>query len=66
MPPGLNTGYSYLFKAFGKNPVEGGDFLYILDFKDPTKFDIAKYASTYPGKHLSLDTFGFVNLVSVK
>ena len=66
MPPGLNTGYGYLFKALGHEPQEGGKNLYILKFSDPTRFPGYKYHITFPNKSISLKTIGFVHIVSVK
>src|SRR3989344_979230 len=66
MPPGLNTGYDYLFKARGRQPQENAKNLYILDFADPQKFDKIKYLKTFKGKQMSFKSIGFVNIVWVK
>lgn len=65
-PPGQNTGYSYLFKAYGREPVEGGKNLYILTFADPKGSNIEKYKPSFPDKTLSVKTAGFIEVVSVK
>ncbi|OGD92733.1 hypothetical protein A2697_01045 [Candidatus Curtissbacteria bacterium RIFCSPHIGHO2_01_FULL_41_44] len=66
MPPGINTGYSYLFKIKEKEPQEGGKNLYILEFSDPTQFTSYKYHKSFPDKKISVKVTGFVHIVSVK
>lgn len=66
MPPGINTGYSYLFKWRQREPEENGKNLYILEFKDPMEFRIQKYYKTYKDKKIDLKIIGFVHIVSVK
>lgn len=66
MPPGVNTGYSYLFKASKKIPVDGGENLYIIKFSDPAKFAIENYYKTYSNKQIRVEVFGFIHVVSVK
>ncbi len=66
-PPGLNTGYSYLFKAYGREPVEGGKNLYILTFFDPKEFNLEKYKSSdFKNKVMRVKTAGFIQVVSIK
>ncbi len=65
-PAGLNTGYSYLFKEAGRNPIEGGQNLYILELSDPTKFRRYKYQIAFPNKKVNIKVIGFVHVVSVK
>lgn len=66
LPRGLNTGYSYLFKAKGREPQEGGQNLYIIDFKDPREFDLKKYQSSFSAKNVQVTTFGYLYVVSIK
>ena len=63
-PPGLNTGYDYLFKIASNQPTEGGRNLYILELRDHT--DILKYQNSFPDKKIEVVTIGSVNIVSVK
>lgn len=63
-PPGLNTGYDYLFKIASNQPTEGGRNLYVLELRDHT--DILKYRNSFLGKNVEVKTIGFVNIVSVK
>ncbi|MBI3282725.1 hypothetical protein HYZ70_01475 [Candidatus Curtissbacteria bacterium] len=65
-PPGLNTGYDYLFKARGIMPQEGGTNLYILEFEDPALFDVLKYKRSFVEKDVNSISIGFVNVVSVR
>ncbi len=65
-PPGLNTGYSYLFKAHGREPIEGGRNLYILTFADPKLFSIEKYKSAFSNKTVIVKTAGFIQVISIK
>lgn len=64
-PIGLNTGYSYLFKAKGRQPQEGGDNLYIIDFKDPADFNLNKYETTFSDKKVKVKSLGYLHIVSV-
>lgn len=66
MPPGLNTGYSYLFKISGHEPQEAGKYLYFLEFVDPTHFRKYKYSNVFPDKKITVNVIGFVHIVSVK
>lgn len=66
MPPGMNTGYQYIFKAYEKTPQEGGVNTYLLLLEDPNKFQLEKHKKDYPGKYLSVVNFNFVHVVSVK
>ncbi len=66
MPPGANTGYFYIFKAYDREPIEGGKNLYILELVDPWRFNLAKYKRSFPDKSLQVKTFGFIHVVSVK
>lgn len=62
MPYGLNTGYSYLFKALGKGPKEDGELLYILDTQDKSE----AYKLTYMDKTVQVQNFGKIFITSVK
>jgi len=66
MPAGLNTGYGYLFTMAKQEPRENGQFLYILEFADPSKFIIQKYYKSFPDKHIQVETFNFLHVISVK
>jgi len=66
MELGMNTGYSYLFKVFGKEPQEGGENLYILEFVDPKRYQDYKYQIIYSSKTFNIKTIGFVLINSVK
>lgn len=66
MPKGLNTGYSYLFKAKNQMPVEGAKNLYILEVIDPGRFETYKYYKAFPDKNIAIDNIGFVYVISVK
>lgn len=66
LPLGLNTGYSYLFKAKGKLPQEGGENLYIIEFKSPQELDFKKYQSSFKDKNLETKSFGYLHVISVK
>ncbi len=66
MPPGANTGYAYLLKVYGKEPIEGGKNLYIIVQNDAQVFDMARFIKPYPGKNIQVKDFGFNHVVSVK
>lgn len=66
LPRGLNTGYAYLFKAKGRPPQEGGENLYIIEFKDPQELNLKKYQSSFGDKNIRLHTIGFLHVVSIK
>jgi len=66
MPPGINTGYLDLFKLFGRQPIDRSKNLYILEFVNPTEFNLFNYHETFPNKTLNVRTIGFVHIVSVK
>jgi hypothetical protein len=66
-PPGLNTGYSYIFKVHGREPMEGGKNLYIFTLVDPQKFNPEKYrSSNLIDKKIKSRNFGFVEVTSIK
>lgn len=64
-PIGLNTGYTYLFKAEGHQPQEGGDNLYIIDFKDPEDFDFTKYEAAFKKQKIRVKSLGYLHVVSI-
>lgn len=66
LPMGMNTGYSYLFKAKGRIPQEGGELLYIIEFKDPRELDFKKYQQTFSDKFVQVKSFGYLHVVSVE
>ena len=66
MPPGMNTGYDYLFKISNHQPTPGGENLYILNFKNPANFEMEKYYKTFPGEKINLKIIRSVEIVSVK
>lgn len=66
LPMGFNTGYSYLFKAKGKLPQEGGENLYIVELASPQEFDLDRYQSTFSDKEIQRQAFGYLHVVSIK
>ncbi|MEK7580949.1 MAG: glycosyltransferase family 39 protein [Patescibacteria group bacterium] len=65
MPPGLNTGYSTIFKLYQRYPQENQKNLYIIDYSDAKSFDMKKYAQL--GKVTQVQSFdSFLRVVSVK
>ena len=66
LPPGFNTGYSYLFKSKHRLPQEGGKNLYIIELVDPQKFNFEKYQNAFAGKNLKVSTVSYVYIISVK
>lgn len=66
LPMGMNTGYSYLFKAKGRQPQEGGENLYIIEFKSPQELDLKKYQSTFSDKTVQAKSLGYLHVVSIK
>lgn len=65
LPRGLNTGYTYLFKATGKIPTDYSQNLYILDFFDDEKFDISGYYKTYSSKIKNIESIGDMKIITV-
>lgn len=65
-PPGLNTGYKYLFKAYDRIPQEGSKNLYILDFSNPTNFKLKKYYKTFSDKRVNIKTVDSMKIIIVK
>ena len=66
LPMGMNTGYTYLFKAKDRTPQEGGEFLYIIEFKSPHELDLKKYQSSFSDKTTKVKSFGYLHVFSVK
>jgi len=66
MPSQFNTGYSYLFKAYGKNPQEGGKNLYVFEFNESPDYLKLKYQMTFPGKIVYVGFDKFVKITSIK
>lgn len=66
LPKGLNTGYSYLFKAFGKEPVDKSPNLYIINFSNFADFNPFIYYKSFPNKSINFKSIGFIQVVSVK
>lgn len=65
MPPGANTGYSYIFKAYGLIPQEGGNHIYFVEQVDPWSFNLAKYRRSFPNQKITVQTFGYNHVVSI-
>lgn len=66
-PPGLNTGYNYLFRIKGKYPQEGGKNLYILAIKDKPSLIKFKLQHDFPQKNVNEVVFNnFLKVLSVK
>ena len=66
LPRGLNTGYSYLFKAYGKIPMDYSQNLYILDFYDDQQFNTTSYYKTYNGKIKNISSIGTMKIITIK
>lgn len=65
-PPGLNTGYSYLFKAFEKPPIDYSKSLYIVDFYGDEKFDTQGYYKTFNNKIKNIKSIGSMKIITIK
>lgn len=66
MPPGIDKGYRYIFKWKNKEPVDGSNKLYILDYNTDNNFDPTNYYLTYASKDIFIENIGPVYIISVK
>ena len=64
IPVGFNTGYRYLFKVSGREPHDGSQNLYIIEFTDD--FALDKYRETFKDRNINLKVIGSLNIISVK
>lgn len=66
LPVGLNTGYNYLFKAYGKLPQENFINLYIIDSANDFGAAQFNYSRTFSDKQISYKFIGPINIVKIK
>lgn len=66
MPPGINTGYAYLFKWKKREPKDFSKKLFIIEFIDPKKFNAFQYYNNYPGRQIKMKIEGsYIHLISI-
>lgn len=66
LPFGLNTGYSYLFNAYGRIPEDYSRRLFIIDLENPSNFDFKSYQETYKQRQVGFTRFGHIYVISVE
>lgn len=65
-PMGLDTGYSYLFKAYEKTPKDFSKNLYILDLFDDKIFSTSEYFKTFNNKIKKIIVIGPMKILIIK
>jgi|SRR3989344_5076781 len=65
-PPGLNTGYEYLFKINNRLPIEGGENLFVVGAGDDSYFLKYRFQRSYPEKNVKEKIFNnAIRVVSI-